>query len=263
MDYPPRPPRQHEPAPRRKDCDDLSAPDRHARVTALVLRAKNGDRQAVSELVDQFHWMIWGLSEKIIARGSEQDDLCQQGFFVLRDAINAWSPDGGANFTTYLYRGLLLRLGRCAREEGVIRIPDYERGTQVKKRRSESARRTRLCRKNAMKIASITDSEVRPAVRLRVCQGDHVSELMDREELQDKVELIRVAMLRADLTDFQLDVFIRNRVEGIPCRELGEERGVSHVAIASAVKRAIAKIRRAVELIIQEREENRKSLRAA
>lgn len=80
----------------------------------LAMQAKLGDRQAISALWEQTGGLIQMLTgrllsnpasaERAAAAGVTMDDLTQEGYFALLDAVQAYDPAAEYKFTTYINR---------------------------------------------------------------------------------------------------------------------------------------------------------------
>ncbi len=70
----------------------------------LILKARGGDKDAENELLKKYMPMAKSISAGFFISGGTAEDLFQEAMVGLYSAINCFSPDNGANFTTYAYR---------------------------------------------------------------------------------------------------------------------------------------------------------------
>jgi RNA polymerase sporulation-specific sigma factor len=67
----------------------------------LVIRAKNGDKVALEELMNKFKFYIIKCSSNVYINGYEKDDLIQIGYISLINAVKNYELTKG-NFTSYV-----------------------------------------------------------------------------------------------------------------------------------------------------------------
>jgi len=71
-------------------------------VSFLVARAKKGDQQAFTELVNLFSEKIYNLGLRILKNPDDAADVLQETFVAVYEKIDSF--DGRSNFFTWLYR---------------------------------------------------------------------------------------------------------------------------------------------------------------
>lgn len=85
----------------------------------------------VEENIERLYFQNEGLIAKIASRyiGEEDfEDLKQEGFFGLMTALELWSPDGGASFSTYAFYWIRQTLRRYIDDKGaLVRLPGYQK----------------------------------------------------------------------------------------------------------------------------------------
>ena len=77
----------------------------------LAVLIKKGEKQYLPALYMQVERLLWHsvrryaarCEDRMRARGVTVEDLIQDTFFALVDAVNAFDPDKGFKFTTYLH----------------------------------------------------------------------------------------------------------------------------------------------------------------
>ena len=70
----------------------------------LILRARNGDKAAESELLNKYSPLAKAVSAGFFLIGGTDEDLFQEAMVGLYSAVNGFSSANGANFTTYAYK---------------------------------------------------------------------------------------------------------------------------------------------------------------
>ena len=88
----------------------------HLPVTALVTRAKNGDKQAWDELVDRYTPLIWSICRRYRLRRADADDVGQGVWLRLVDQLGSLRDPAGLPgwlaTTTQRECGRVLRVSR-------------------------------------------------------------------------------------------------------------------------------------------------------
>ena len=92
----------------------------------LVLRIRAGEDAAGNML------QLWQQNQGIISKlagkhksMAEEEDLKQEGFLGLCEAVQRWEPDGGASFVSYAIFWIKQRMSRYVKGNGTIRIPEH------------------------------------------------------------------------------------------------------------------------------------------
>ena len=101
------------------------------KIVELIRQGK--DRKKYEALLYEKNY---GLIKKIAwkFRGyAEPEDLCQEGFFALRQAVDHYDPAGGARFSTYVAYWILQVMQRYIDDHGTaIRLPSYQCANIIK-----------------------------------------------------------------------------------------------------------------------------------
>ena len=88
----------------------------------LVLVARQGDRWALGKLFEELRSLLFSLAwrfysrqgkERCSSHGVTLEDLQQESFFALWDAVQAYRPEKGWQFTTYLNYATKNRFRAC------------------------------------------------------------------------------------------------------------------------------------------------------
>lgn len=100
--------------------------------TALMLRVRDGDREAFRRLVTRHVDRIVGLARRVVG-SAEADDIAQDVFLKLWARRSQWEPRTGA-FRTWLYRVALnqcidwTRKRKTVPLDGTPEVPDHADG---------------------------------------------------------------------------------------------------------------------------------------
>ena len=67
----------------------------------LVLKAKNGDENAINELLSQYKNIVNKIARSYFLIGGDMEDIVQEGMIGLYKAIRNFSPQRNASFKTF------------------------------------------------------------------------------------------------------------------------------------------------------------------
>jgi RNA polymerase sigma-70 factor (ECF subfamily) len=182
---------------------DLSQPD-----GTLVMRARNGDRDAFGELVSRHQRRVWLVCRQYLgadgADGATQDSL-------VKAFTNLSSFDGRAAFTTWLTR---IAINTCL--------------DSLRKRRREGVR---------MDEPSNDEAE-RPLARLSDHRVDPEYRAIQRQAVQ------RLAELELELPEGQREIFRLRFYAELELEEIAEALGVHVGTVKTQLHRAVHRLRR-------------------
>ena len=95
----------------------------HDDLTALVTRARNGDKQAWDELVDQYAPLIWSICRRYRLGRADAEDVCQSVWLRLADRLGSLRDPaalpGWLATTTQRECGRVLRAARKQETPGI------------------------------------------------------------------------------------------------------------------------------------------------
>lgn len=88
----------------------------------LIGRAKKGDKQAQSLIVEKNVGLVWSIVRRFQNRGYETDDLFQIGSIGLIKAINKFDVNFDVKFSTYAVPMIIGEIKRFIRDDGIIKV---------------------------------------------------------------------------------------------------------------------------------------------
>ena len=95
---------------------------RFSRNMSLVLKAQNGDEEAMERLVLDNMGLVRSVALKFRDRGTEYEDLVQIGTIGMIKAIRSFDCDRGTAFSTYAVPLIVGEIRRHLRDDGLIRV---------------------------------------------------------------------------------------------------------------------------------------------
>jgi len=90
--------------------------------TALITRAKDGDRLALDKLVNENTGLVRSVALRFTGRGVDYEDLCQIGHIGMLKAIKNFDLSRGTAFSTYAVPLIIGEIKRFLRDDGEIKV---------------------------------------------------------------------------------------------------------------------------------------------
>ncbi len=88
----------------------------------LIEKAKNGDKEAQSIMVEQNMGLVWSIARRFQNRGYDLEDLFQIGCIGLIKAINKFDTSFNVKFSTYAVPMIIGEVKRFIRDDGLIKV---------------------------------------------------------------------------------------------------------------------------------------------
>ena len=88
----------------------------------LLIRAKEGDKEAKEELVDNSLGLVHHIVRRFVGRGVDAEDLLQIGSIGLLKAIEHFDMQFGVQFSTYAVPMIQGEIKRFMRDDGMIKV---------------------------------------------------------------------------------------------------------------------------------------------
>ncbi|MDR1065055.1 MAG: sigma-70 family RNA polymerase sigma factor [Oscillospiraceae bacterium] len=96
--------------------------------------AKNGDREAAGEAIEENSGLIWSVARRFFGRGVDPDDLFQLGCVGFLKAIRGYDTAYGTQFSTYAVPKIAGEIRRFLRDDGSVKVSRglKERATKIR-----------------------------------------------------------------------------------------------------------------------------------
>ena len=88
----------------------------------LLLSAKNGDKDACTQLIESNNGLIWSIARRFFGRGVDPDDLYQLGCVGFLKAIHGFDEGFGTQFSTYAVPKIAGEIRRFLRDDGSVKV---------------------------------------------------------------------------------------------------------------------------------------------
>jgi RNA polymerase sporulation-specific sigma factor len=89
---------------------------------SLLEKAKEGDREAMAEMMDKNAGLVRGIANRFRGRGVEYEDLIQIGSIGMLKAIRSFDTDRGTQFSTYAVPLIIGEIRRYLRDDGLVKV---------------------------------------------------------------------------------------------------------------------------------------------
>ncbi|MBQ3114594.1 MAG: SigB/SigF/SigG family RNA polymerase sigma factor [Clostridia bacterium] len=97
-----------------------------------INKAKNGDKECRSFLVEKNSKLVWSIVKRFSNRGHETEDLFQVGCIGLIKAIDKFDTSLGLQFSTYAVPMITGEIKRFIRDDGIIKVSRSIKETGIK-----------------------------------------------------------------------------------------------------------------------------------
>ncbi len=185
---------------------------------ALILRARDGDKQASEQLITENSGLIWSVVKRFIGRGTEADDLYQLGCLGFLKAIEGFDLAYGTQFSTYAVPKIAGEIRRFLRDDGTVKVSRVikEQATTIKAVRNQLT--NALCREPT--IGEIAEATGLSAEEIAVAEiATAATESIQKQTGEDGFSLENI------LTDTESEeklvekISLRQAIDKLPQRE--------------------------------------------
>ena len=105
--------------------------------TALLSRAREGDREAAQQILEENTGLIWSVARRYFGRGVDAEDLYQLGCIGFIKAVEGFDTAYGTQFSTYAVPKISGEIRRFLRDDGAVKV---SRGLKERAARIRAAR---------------------------------------------------------------------------------------------------------------------------
>ncbi len=88
----------------------------------LILRAKDGDKSARDEIINQNLGLVHSIVKKFVGRGYDAEDLFQIGCIGIIKAVDKFDVSYNVRFSTYAVPMIMGEIKRFLRDDGMIKV---------------------------------------------------------------------------------------------------------------------------------------------
>ena len=233
------------------------AGDLTERMTALLRRASEGDREAESVLISENSGLIHTIARRYFGRGAEPDDLYQLACVGFIKAVRGFDPARGNEFSTYAVPKIAGEIRRFLRDDGAVKVSRAVKERAVRVRRVQSELEGRLGRSPSVSelaaACALTPEEVAvceqadvsvDSLERELSGGGRLGDLVGDEGMEERTCLylsLEEALL--SLPERERQVIALRFARDMTQQQVSRIIGVSQVQVSRIEKRALAALR--------------------
>lgn len=238
----------------------------------LVKRIQQGENvnDNMMQLYNQNTGLLYRALKRYNGYGNiiDKDDLMQEAYIYLYEAVNRYKVDKGVKFTTYLTNSIKWNIGRDMRNKRAIKLPIYiyidiskymrflEEYTkehdkqptdkEVIERLGISESRLKTV-KDAVNMVSISSMD--KLINDDMTIGDTIKDCNnDLQEIEHKYDCKKLKSdlwkeLENILTDTQIQVLKFRYIEKLTLQECSERLGISYQAVHAKTTNTVSKLK--------------------
>ena len=223
-----------------------------------INKAKNGDKESRSFLVENNSKLVWSIVKRFLNRGHEAEDLYQVGCIGLIKAIDKFDTSLGLQFSTYAVPMITGEIKRFIRDDGIIKISRSIKETGIKamavrEKLSKTLNREPTILEIAKEVGVSTEDVVvaieaytRPASLNYAEDGEQPLEQQLSADTDLETESIDRLALKSVLSTFpkreRQIIFMRYFMDKTQS-EIAKKIGISQVQVSRIEKRVLLQMR--------------------
>ncbi len=233
-----------------------------AEMTALLRRAREGDREAAERLVTENAGLIWSVARRFFGRGTDPEDLYQLGCVGFLKAIEGFDESFGTQFSTYAVPKISGEIRRFLRDDGAVKVSRgvKEQAARIKKARllleqqfGREPRLSELAEETGLSAEDIAFAETAtgPADSIHRESGEDgfTLELVlgDYGAEERMVEQVALRAAVEQLPERERQVIALRYFHGLTQQSCAKVLGVSQVQISRLERRAVEQLRKKLQ----------------
>ena len=228
----------------------------------LLIRAKNGDKNARETLVDNNIRLVHSIVNRFTIKGFEREDLFQIGCVGLIKAIDKFDESFEVQFSTYAVPMIMGEIKRFLRDDGMVKVSRSvkENSWKVNKCISNMVKINgrepgidEIARETGLEISEIlmaleTSRDVQ-SIYKTVYSGDGkeiclIDQIGDESISTDKtINNIVLCQIIDELDQFERKIIIMRYFDDRTQCDIAKELGISQVQVSRIEKKLLFKMR--------------------
>ena len=227
----------------------------------LLAQAQQGNEDAAARVLEENSGLIWAVVRRYYGRGVEPDDLYQLGCLGFLKAVRGFDLGYGTQFSTYAVPKIAgeirrylrdngaIKVGRSIREQGLI---VYNARERLQSRLGREPVLSELAEETGLSVEEVAAAELAaaPPDSLQQENADGLtleSTLSDGGSEEQLLEHIALRSAVEELPEQEKMTILLRFFRGFTQQQCARVLGVSQVQISRLEKRALEKLRRAME----------------
>lgn len=225
----------------------------------LLDLARQGDQEAISQVLEANSGLIWAVVRRYYGRGTEPEDLYQLGCLGFLKAVQGFDPEYGTQFSTYAVPKIAGEIRRYLRDNGALKVSRglreqsltiYSAREQLRSRLGREPVLSELSEATGFSAEEIAVAELASAApdSLQQENADGLtleSTLADTAATEEAlVERIALRAAIDALPEQEQQTILLRFYKGLTQQQCARILGVSQVQVSRLEKRALDKLRR-------------------
>ena len=227
----------------------------------LILRAQDGDDEALNELIEKNAGLVWNVVRRFNNRGYELEDLYQLGCLGFVKAIKKFNLSFGTELSTYAVTMIIGEIKRFLRDDGMIKVSrslkelatkvrDFEKNNINKKYSveeiAEILKVDRLDIVMALEATTSVDSLDRNISD--DADSKSVGEIIPEKETpyENLMDKLMINSMLENLEERERDIIIYRYYKDMTQSKVAKIYGTSQVQVSRIEKKALSKMREMV-----------------
>lgn len=233
----------------------------------LINKAKNGDKQAQSILVERNVGLVWSIVKRFQNRGYETEDLFQIGCIGLIKAIHKFNNSFEVKFSTYAVPMIIGEIKRFIRDDGIIKVSRSLKEISNKARITKEVMSKELGREPSVsEMAERLNVSVEDLVMAleagcppeslynTIGEGDNSSMMLidridgDNSNELDLVDRIALRQVLESLSTRERQIIILRYFKEKTQNQIAQMLGISQVQVSRIEKKILSDIKQKISL---------------
>ncbi len=186
----------------------------------LITKAQRGDKEALTQILEENNGLIWSIVKKFIGKGYETEDIYQIACIGFIKAIQRFRFEFGNELSTYSVQYMLGEIKKFFRDDGIIHIS--------RNKKEEGLR---------LKIESIYD---------KVCEDKEKIEMIfiNEDEQSQMIDKLTILELIKKLNHREKEVIQLRYFKDKTQAQVAKILGISQVHVSRIEKRVLLELRK-------------------
>lgn len=235
----------------------LSA-DQYQGTLEKLARARQGDKRARDELVEENLPLVHYVVRRFRDRGAEYEDLVQYGCIGLMKAIDRFDPEYNVHFSTYAVPIIMGEVRRYLRDDGPVHVSRtiHDNAVKVEKYREsyfqshgQEPSMNQICAETALSREDVLlalNANLRVKSLSEPVGGNEDLRLMDtigQESMNEIDSRLTLARLLRDLEPQERTIIIRRYFHAHTQSAIAKDLGISQVQVSRLEGKIIKRLR--------------------
>lgn len=226
----------------------------------LIERAKNGDSEALTQLVHSNTGLVRSIALRFTGRGVDYEDLCQIGHIGMIKAIRNFDLTRGCAFSTYAVPLIIGEIKRFLRDDGEIKISRElkRKGALIMSAREKyiSKNGTEPNISSLAAMCGLSEEETAEALSATSATVSLYEQIGDEYTLEDRlgVDLTpeineRIALKQAidSLPEAERQIILLRYFKNMTQSEAGKVLGMTQVTVSRREQKALLLLKEALK----------------